>query len=63
MSDSPDSKPSLKERVVTFLVRPNPYCSFTNDEWRYKAMRSRDIRLIVIALGGTVGTIGSGVLI
>jgi hypothetical protein len=52
---SPEPKPSFKERVVTFLVRPNPYCAFTQDEWRYKAMRSRDVRLVLVTVAGAVG--------
>jgi hypothetical protein len=34
---------------------PNPYCEFKNDRERRLALRSRDIRLVVIAAIGAAG--------
>ena len=29
--------------------KPNPYCAFKNDVERRKALRSRDVRLVLVA--------------
>lgn len=53
MSDEP--KKPTRVRAEGRDPNQNAYCSFTNDEWRYKAMRNRDIRLGVIALASICG--------
>ncbi len=40
----------------------NPYCGFKSDSERRRALRSRDVRLAVIALFGACSSIGTALL-
>jgi hypothetical protein len=37
--------------------RPNPYCAFTDDHERRRALVSRDVRLVLIAAIGALGAV------
>jgi hypothetical protein len=39
---------------MTRASRPNPYCAFQNDRERRRALVSRDVRLVVIAVATAV---------
>lgn len=35
--------------------RPNPYCAFSNDQERRRALMSRDVRMVLIAAISALG--------
>ena len=36
--------------------RPDPYCAFQDDQERRRALVSRDVRLVLIAIAGVVAS-------
>jgi hypothetical protein len=42
---------------MTTSRRSNPYCEFKNDRERRLALRSRDVRLVMIAAIGAAGAV------